>query len=143
MSAWIQSPVLRLCQVSWRCSESGGEGCDVGWRLTPAMPIRVPRAGIDPFQPHMVGDLLLPGACPALVKPAALCQNASWMSYPSTAAGSTYTNTLTDTELTLKTTGMLELVRYKVTYETTDSSGNNTVHGLVRLLAPQWEWDGA
>jgi hypothetical protein len=83
MSGWSLSPALLLCRVSWRCSESGGEGCDRGWRLAPALPVRVPPADKARFRPRMVVDLLLPRDCPALVKPAALCQNASWTSYPS------------------------------------------------------------
>ena len=83
MWGWIQSPVLRLYRVSWRCSESGGEGCYVGGsRLAPAMPIPVPPAGKTSLRPHMMGPLWMPGACNALVKPAVLCQNGSWTSYP-------------------------------------------------------------
>ena len=88
MSVWTQSPVLRLCRVSWRCSESGGERCYVGGsRLAPAMPIPVPPAAKASLQPRIGGDLLLPRACPALVKPAVLCQNGSWTSYPSQPHG--------------------------------------------------------
>jgi len=82
MWGWTQSRARRLYQVSWRCSESGGEGCAGGWRPAPALPMWFPPARKTSLRPRIVGDSWMPGDCTALVKPAALCQNASWMSYP-------------------------------------------------------------
>lgn len=60
----------------------GVEGCDVGLRLAPAVPNRVPPAAKASLQPRIVGDMLLPRVCTALVKLAALCHNGPWSSYP-------------------------------------------------------------
>jgi hypothetical protein len=82
MWGWMQILVLRLYQVSWRCSESGGEGCDGGWRPATALPMWFPPAGKTSLRLRIVGNLWMPGDCTALATPAASCRNASWMSYP-------------------------------------------------------------
>jgi len=49
----------------------------------------------------------------------------------------------TDGSLQLEASGLLELVRYEVEFSYTGSANGTTVHGLQRLLAPQWQWTGA
>jgi hypothetical protein len=83
MSVWTQSPALPLYRVSWRCSDSGGEGRDGGWGMAPALLTRVPPAGKTSFRPRILGQLLLPDACRALATPTASCHKASWTSYSS------------------------------------------------------------
>lgn len=56
------------------------------------------------------------------------------------AASDTITS---DGSLALEASGLLELVRYEVEFSYTGSTNGTIVHGLQRILAPQWQWTGA